>query len=296
MGRARRGFTLIELLVVIAVIAVLVGILLPALRSARETAQATVCMSNMSQIGKAANAYAADFKDVLWPQWDWAPIYYQLSNMSQRELGKGLLYTYVDKAAQVNECPKNKRRNIDGVTNTHVLDEELELGVNWGVGFDYTMIGRFQGVRQGAGVIAGFLTRPETFAAGTKPPYYIFLNSQITVMNGTPIYTEESTPINNSGITDGLWGNGDQVTRRHFKSGNVVYFEGHAGAWKIPGTGKEPTTPVPAAQRDPKDFDCNDLYVTRGSGPTRWVRLEPDDTDNRTNWGTRPFGWANAPK
>jgi hypothetical protein len=42
-------------------------------------------------------------------------------------------------------------------------------------------------------------------------------------------------------------------------------------------------------------MDCNDLYVTRG-GASNWVRLEPDNTDNRANWSTRGMGWANAPK
>ena len=45
--------------------------------------------------------------------------------------------------------------------------------------------------------------------------------------------------------------------------------------------------------RSPYDFDCNDLYVT---GKNMWVRLEPDNVDNRYNWQERPYGWTNNPR
>ena len=64
LGR-KRAFTLIELLVVISIIALLVGILLPALGAARKTAQKVVCVSNEKQMGIGLNAYAADSKDSL---------------------------------------------------------------------------------------------------------------------------------------------------------------------------------------------------------------------------------------
>jgi len=54
----QRGFTLIELLVVIAIIAVLMGILMPALQSAREQGQRASCLGNMRQLGLAWTMYA----------------------------------------------------------------------------------------------------------------------------------------------------------------------------------------------------------------------------------------------
>lgn len=73
----KHGFTLIELLVVISVIALLLSILMPSLQKVKESASATVCASNVKQLGLGWVLYAGDNDDwfpigISWQTWhDW---------------------------------------------------------------------------------------------------------------------------------------------------------------------------------------------------------------------------------
>ncbi len=66
----RKNFTLIELLVVVAVIAILAGLLLPALNKARDTAYRIKCMSLVGQMAKANLLYLNDYRDYFAPYRD----------------------------------------------------------------------------------------------------------------------------------------------------------------------------------------------------------------------------------
>ncbi len=64
-SRSSKAFTLVELLVVIGIIALLIGILLPALNRAREASRVVACLSNSRQLSDASRLYATENKDAL---------------------------------------------------------------------------------------------------------------------------------------------------------------------------------------------------------------------------------------
>ncbi len=66
-ARPPRGFTLIELLVVIAIIGMLLSIVMPSLKKARQSAHRLICFSNMRQMGMAVSAYRLEHDDRLPP-------------------------------------------------------------------------------------------------------------------------------------------------------------------------------------------------------------------------------------
>jgi prepilin-type N-terminal cleavage/methylation domain-containing protein/prepilin-type processing-associated H-X9-DG protein len=124
----RKAFTLIELLVVIAIIAMLLAILLPALKSAKLQAQATVCLSDINGLTKGWLAYAQDQHDelvgnctrrVTSPDYSWVEAPQDSSGNLVTEalktkedeirgIRKGLLFEYLNNP-DCYHCPADKR-------------------------------------------------------------------------------------------------------------------------------------------------------------------------------------------
>src|SRR4051794_4812489 len=215
-----RGFTLVELLVVIGIIAVLIGILLPAMSKARQTASTTACLSNLRQLSLAATLYAGDYHgsfpsaqytviQVPWVNgYNWDYTFTRNTGTGEQTISAGLLWTGRTNL-HVQQCP-----SYDGKSAT-VSDPFT------GYNYNTSYIGRGQGEGIEAPARVTQVRRPSETAlfgdAGATPGTNKFMRS--------PLRSPSEKP--SIGVNARL--SGAQAFRhQRDRATNVAYCDGHA--------------------------------------------------------------------
>lgn len=301
--RLRPAFSLIELLVVIAIIALLVGILMPTLAKARETARATACAINGKSIGQGLAMYANDNKDRIWESgtdapyrfWYAQPTNPRFASSAANPVVLGPAFNYLSIVDRVFECPTNKRRMptrftynaSDPIWNTAAGQAQQVLWQTFlgtrALNFDYTMLTGANGARLGTQTEAAWDTACATRTAST--PRATVLNNPTTLQRfvGIPVYLEEDSEWYNSRDPDGLNCNRDQLTPRHDRKGHVTFLGGEVQLMALPRGGN------PLIETDVGDFVAQDIYASK-NGRT-WFQMGATWAAN-----TRPYSWSDNPR
>jgi prepilin-type N-terminal cleavage/methylation domain-containing protein/prepilin-type processing-associated H-X9-DG protein len=223
---SRPAFTLIELLVVISIIALLIGILLPALGAARKRAASIQCLSNMRGIGQSMAIYLTDYKGYYFPN-------HTPADTSGNELGgyaegpEGHVEWYERLASHVREfkvefmiSPLDPYRNHQIDHSAGNDGSELEPMISYAINGYFEVIGNNEKTLTKASEVVSLATRgDEAILAGAN--YNDGWVWHEDLHEGLAIHGWEAIEEANN------WWEHDKETERYSGSSNYLFADGH---------------------------------------------------------------------